>query len=156
MSARKASVFLRVMVLLGVVVTGMAWPIGGAVAAPDAPAGKALQFNGTNQYVTFGDTRYKEGALSGSPTWNSTANSKLGGSSLTFNGSSQYVTTGTGTAFNSATFTVETRYMPRMIPSSPPAGRLNLPDWSGGGLRTERRFRVVGRGAGARATVATP
>ncbi|HNQ15019.1 MAG TPA: hypothetical protein PKM58_05615, partial [Pyrinomonadaceae bacterium] len=73
-------------------------------------AGTALQFDGSNQYVTFGDTRLTPGTLAGAtlPTWNTTANSRLGSSSLTFNGSTGYVTTGTGTAFNSATFTVET------------------------------------------------
>ncbi|MBK7452253.1 MAG: LamG domain-containing protein [Anaerolineales bacterium] len=50
------------------------------------------------------------GTLSGTtiPTWNTTVNSKLSRSSLTFNGSTAYVTTGVGTAFNSATFAVET------------------------------------------------
>jgi hypothetical protein len=58
-----------------------------------ASVGTALQFNGTNQYVTFGNTRLTPGMLTNAPGWNTQANSKLGGSSLT----SQYVTTGVGT-----------------------------------------------------------
>ncbi|HET9908172.1 MAG TPA: LamG domain-containing protein, partial [Anaerolineales bacterium] len=73
-----------------------------------APAGTALQFNGTSQYVTFGNTRLIPGTLTNSPTWNTQTNSRLGRSSLLLNGTNQYVTTGIGTTFNSASFTVET------------------------------------------------
>ena len=52
-----------------------------------APKDTALQFDGTNDHVTFGDTRmtpvrFLVHCLHGIHT----ANSKLGGSSLTFNG----------------------------------------------------------------------
>ncbi len=73
-----------------------------------ANAGTALQFNGSSQYVTFGDTSMVRGVLTGSPTWNSAANSKFGASSLTFDGSRQYVTFGAAPELGSAVFTIET------------------------------------------------
>src|SRR5215216_2615340 len=76
-----------------------------------APAGTALQFNGSSQYVTFGNTRMIPGTLANAPTWNIQANSKLGSSSLTFNGSSQYVTFGTAPELGAATFTLETWFI---------------------------------------------
>ena len=72
-----------------------------------APAGTALQFNGSSQYVTFGSTRLTSGTLTSTPTWNTIANSKLGGSSLTFNGTSQYVTLGTAPELGATNFTLE-------------------------------------------------
>ena len=57
-----------------------------------APAGTALQFNGTNQHVTFGNTALTQGTLTATPSWQTQANSRLGSSSLLLNGTSQYVT----------------------------------------------------------------
>lgn len=76
--------------------------------AKAAPAGTALQFNGTNQHATFGNTRLIPGTLTASPTWNIQANSRLGSSSLTFNGSTQYVTFGAAPELGSTNFTIET------------------------------------------------
>ena len=73
-----------------------------------APAGTALQFNGTNQHVTFGNTRSIPGTLTGTPAWNTLANSRLGSSSLSFNGTSQYVTFGAAPELGVTNFTLET------------------------------------------------
>jgi hypothetical protein len=100
----KFPTLLRLLVLVSMVISGLALP---ARVVQAADAGYGLQFNGSSQYVTFGDTKMTPGALTGSPTWNTTVNSRLGRSSVTFNGTSQYVTTGIGTGLNSATFTVE-------------------------------------------------
>src|SRR6266498_5554417 len=87
----------------------------GAIGIPQtaeaAPAGTALQFNGSNQYVTFGNTRMIPGTLTNAPTWNTQANSKLGSSSLTLNGSSQYVTFGAAPELGATSFTLETWFM---------------------------------------------
>ncbi len=75
-----------------------------------APKDTALQFDGTDDHVTFGDTRMTSGTLSGTttPTWNTQANSQLGASSLTFNGSTAYVTFGAAPLLNATNFTLET------------------------------------------------
>ena len=73
-----------------------------------APKDTAVQFDGTNDYVTFGDTRMVNGTLTGPPTWNTQVNSKFGASSLTFNGTSQYVTMGAAPSLNATNFTIET------------------------------------------------
>src|SRR6266498_2433749 len=85
--------------------------IGIPLNAFAAPAGTALQFNGTNQYVTFGNTRMLPGTLTNAPTWNTQGNSQLGSSSLTFNGSSQYVTFGAAPELGATSFTLETWFM---------------------------------------------
>ncbi len=74
----------------------------------DLAAGTALQFNGVNQHVTFGDTRLTAGTFAASPTWNTSPNSKFGASSLTFNGTSQYVTFGNAAELRLSVFTIET------------------------------------------------
>ena len=74
-----------------------------------APKDTALQFDGTNDHVAFGDTRMTSGTLTNTPTWNSAANSKWGASSLTFlNTSSEYVTFGNAPELGLTNFTVET------------------------------------------------
>src|SRR6266498_4860519 len=87
----------------------------GAIGIPQtaeaAPAGTALQFNGSNQYVTFGNTRMIPGTLTATPIWNASNASRLGNSSLTFNGSTQYVTFGAAPELGTATFTLETWFM---------------------------------------------
>ena len=83
----------------------------GVLVAPNAfaaPAGNALSFDGTNDHVTFGDTSMIRGTLTGSPTWQTAANSKLGASSLAFNGTNQYVTFGAAPELNATNFTIET------------------------------------------------
>ena len=83
-------------------------PVAGVLPAVAAPKDMALQFDGTNDYVTFGNTRMTPGTLAGTPTWSTQANSKLGASSLTFNGSTAYVTFGAAPDLNATNFTVET------------------------------------------------
>ena len=92
------------LVILALVVSAFA----PQVSVQAAPSVSALQFNGTNQYVTFGNTRVTPGTLTGTPTWNTQTNSKFGASSLTFNGTSQYVTFGAAPDLNAANFTIET------------------------------------------------
>jgi fibronectin type 3 domain-containing protein len=94
-----------------IVILSMLFSSMGVSPAKAAPAGTALQFNGSNQYVTFGNTRMIPGTLTASPTWNTSAASRLGSSSLTFNGSTQYVTFGTAPELGTATFTLETWFM---------------------------------------------
>ena len=72
-----------------------------------APAGTALQFNGTSQYVTFGKAAPNSGFSVATPTWQTPANSKLGNSSLLFNGSTQYVSFGRATELGLTTFSLE-------------------------------------------------
>ncbi len=71
-----------------------------------APAGTALQFNGSSQYATFGKAAPNSGYLVNTPTWTTTAQ-KLGDSALVFNGTSQYATFGKATELGAATFTLE-------------------------------------------------
>jgi hypothetical protein len=98
----------RVVIFLALMLLGLVLLSASAPAVNAAPAGNALQFNGTNQYVTFGDTKMRVGTLTNTPAWNTAANSKLGASSLTFNGTNQYVTFGTAPELGAATFTIET------------------------------------------------
>ena len=102
---RTCNVNLRLLMVLFFLLSALNFQVESASAAP---AGTALQFDGTNDYVTFGDTRLVSGTLTGTPTWNTTANSRLGDSSLTFNGSSQYVTFGAAPSLNTTYFTLET------------------------------------------------
>src|SRR5215208_1795368 len=71
--------------ILSMLLSAVGMPTQSVLAAPQDTA---LQFDGINDHVTFGDTRLPPGTLAGStlPTWNTTANSRLGASSLTFNG----------------------------------------------------------------------
>lgn len=83
----------------------------GVVQVSAAPAGTALQFNGTNQYATFGRTAPNPGTLmpvAGPPTWTTAANAHLGNSSLQFNGTNQYVTFGSAPDLGATNFTLET------------------------------------------------
>jgi len=76
-----------------------------------APAGTALQFNGTNQYATFGRAAPNPGILmpiATPPTWTTSANAKLGNSSLQFNGTNQYATFGVAPDLGATNFTIET------------------------------------------------
>ena len=79
-----------------------------------APAGTALQFNGTSQYVTLGRAAPSQGTLTPTttpPAWQTLpANIKFGSSSLAFNGS-QYVTIGTAPDLGAQNFTIETWFM---------------------------------------------
>ncbi len=102
---RVPNISLRLILVLFFVLSSTGAPVNRVFAEP---AGTALQFNGSNQYVTFGQTRMTPGTFSGSPTWNTQANSKLGRSSLTFNGSSQYVSFGNAPELGLQTFTIET------------------------------------------------
>ena len=100
---RTISQFSHLLVIFALLFSGF-----GISLANAAPAGTALQFNGTNQHVTFGNTRLIPGTLTASPTWNTQANSRLGSSSLTFNGSTQYVTFGAAPELGATNFTIET------------------------------------------------
>jgi len=74
-------------------------------------AGTALQFNGSNQYVTFGKAVGNTGAAVGSPTWVSASPftpPPSGLRALQLNGSNQYVTFGAAPGLGAATFTLET------------------------------------------------
>jgi fibronectin type 3 domain-containing protein len=110
-----------------------------------APAGKALQFDGTNDHVTFGQTRMTPGTLSGTtiPTWNTALNSKLGGSSLTFNGSTAYVTFGNASELGLTNFTIETWF----YRSAAGAGT-DTSAVGGGGLQGAIPLLTKGRGEG--------
>jgi hypothetical protein len=72
-----------------------------------APAGTALQFNGTSQYATFGKAAPNSGFAVAAPVWQTPANSRLGNSSLLFNGSTQYVSFGKAAELGLTTFTLE-------------------------------------------------
>src|SRR5688572_21272216 len=72
-----------------------------------APAGTALQFNGTSQYATFGKAAPNSGFAVATPVWQTPVNSRLGGSSLLFNGTSQYISFGKGAELGLTTFTLE-------------------------------------------------
>ncbi|MBK7319521.1 LamG-like jellyroll fold domain-containing protein [Candidatus Villigracilis affinis] len=91
--------------ILSMLFSALGIPVQSVLAAP---AGTALQFNGTNQHVTFGNTRSIPGTLTGTPAWNTLANSRLGSSSLLFNGTSQYVTFGAAPELGVTNFTLET------------------------------------------------
>ena len=107
-------------------------------------AGTALQFNGTNQYVTFGDTRLTPGTLSGTtkPAWNTTVDSKLGASSLTFNGSTAYVTFGAAPDLGATNFTLETWFY------WTGAGATTTTSSAGGGGLTAGAIPLVTKGRG--------
>src|SRR5688500_4588192 len=107
-----------------------------------APAGTALQFNGTNQHVTFGNTRLTPGTLTASPTWNTQTNSRLGSSSLTFNGSTQYVTFGAAPTLGATSFTLETWFY------WTGAGGTTTTSGAGGGGLTVGAIPLVTKGRG--------
>ena len=96
-----------IIIILSMLLGAVGLPAQTALAAPKDTA---LQLDGTNDHVTFGDTKLTPGTLSGTtiPTWNTIANSKLGRSSLTFNGSTAYVTFGAVPDLNATNFTIET------------------------------------------------
>ena len=94
----------NIFLVLAMLISGLSLS---ATPAKAAPAGTALQFNGSSQYVTFGNTRMLPGTLTNTPTWNTQANSKLGSSSLLFNGTSQYVTFGAAPELGATNFTLE-------------------------------------------------
>ena len=128
---RKARIF-SITIILSMLFSVMGIPPQSAQAAP---AGSALQFDGSNDYVTYGDTRMVNGTLTASPTWNTPANSRLGASSLTFNGTSQYVTMGTAPELGAVNFTLETWFY-----------------WTGGGTTTT----TSGSGGGGLTSGAIP
>ena len=107
-----------------------------------APAGTALQFNGSNEYVTFGNTRMTPGTLTGGPTWNTSANSRLGASSLTFNGTNQYVTMGAAPDLGATNFTLETWFY------WTGAGGTTTTSGAGGGGLTAGAIPLVTKGRG--------
>ena len=91
----------------------------------------ALEFDGTNDYVTCGSAVGPNGTLMPAgtpPTWVSIANSKLGNSALQFNGSTQYVTFGRASNLNTKTFTVETWFKRTGTGSSSTTGNSGVPD----------------------------
>ena len=112
LSAQNSSAFLEPISLSGQYLNSYA-----AFLLP--PTETALQFDGVNDHVTFGDTKLTPGTLSGTPTWNTTVNSKLGSSSLGFNGTSQYVTFGAAPGLGAVNFTLEAWFY-----------------WTGGGATT--------------------
>ncbi len=105
MPTRKRSTLFHLFVLLSIVFSGLTVPFNSAAAGP---AGTALQFNGSNQYVTFGNTAAVRGTLVTTPTWQTALNSILGSSSLAFNGTNQYVTFGAAPELGVQYFTIET------------------------------------------------
>ncbi|HNG94703.1 MAG TPA: hypothetical protein PLB32_18015, partial [Acidobacteriota bacterium] len=107
-----------------------------------APAGTALQFNGSNQYATFGNTRMTPGTLTGSPTWNTSVNSRLGASSLTFNGTSQYVTMGSAPDLGATNFTLEAWFY------WTGAGATTTTSGAGGGGLTTGAIPLISKGRG--------
>ena len=112
--------------------------------AEAAPAGTALQFNGTNQYVTFGNTSMIQGTLTGSPVpvWQTQANSRLGASSLSFNGTNQFVTFGAAPALGATNFTLETWF------NWTGAGGTTTTSGAGGGGLTVGVIPLVTKGRG--------
>ncbi|MGD8306990.1 MAG: hypothetical protein PVF17_10070, partial [Ignavibacteria bacterium] len=71
----------------------------------------ALQFDGSNDYVTFGSPVGPNGVLINSPTWDTEtgiAPPPTNNYSLQFDGTNQYVTFGVAQGLNSKNFTVET------------------------------------------------
>ena len=108
MSTHKPSTLLRTLILLSVIFANLGLPVGSAV-----PRLRGRRCSLMDEQPVCDVWRYQNWLLVHSlallylhgiqrliPNWVA--------SSLTFNGSTAYVTTGTGTAFNSATFTVET------------------------------------------------
>src|SRR5436309_15739033 len=77
-----------------------------------ADAGTALDFNGSNQYVTFGTALgTRNGTAVASPTWVAGypfPTSPPINNALQFNGSSQYVTFGAAPSLGATSFTLET------------------------------------------------
>src|ERR1700752_1814343 len=110
--------------------------------ASAAPAGTALQFNGTSQYVTFGNTSMVQGTLTNTPGWQTQANSRLGTSSLSFNGTNQYVTFGTAPALGATNFTLETWF------NWTGAGATTTTSGAGGGGLTVGAIPLVTKGRG--------
>ncbi|HSB01494.1 MAG TPA: LamG-like jellyroll fold domain-containing protein, partial [Anaerolineales bacterium] len=110
-----------------------------------APAGTALQFNGSNQYVTFGNTRLTPGTLTNGPTWNTLANSRLGSSSLTLNSTTanQYVTFGAAPELGTTNFTIETWFYRTGAGSGTDTSGVG-----GGGLQGAIPLLTKGRGEG--------
>jgi len=93
-----------------VIITLLVLAPAGALATPaHAPrAGSALQFNGTNQYVTFGRAVGTTGTINNYATAMWTTNSPFGsGRALLFNGSNQYVTFGQAPELGLSSFTIE-------------------------------------------------
>ena len=101
----RVPVWFSLLVIVTILSTGLAAP--GALAAPQAPmAGSAVQFDGTNDYVTFGIANGPTGTATNGPTWSTSP--QLGGAALEFDGTNDYVTFGAAPNLVAAVFTLET------------------------------------------------
>src|SRR5438093_6530821 len=109
--------------LLALAILAGAISISPGRQAGAADAGTALDFNGSNQYVTFGTALgSRNGTTVASPTWvagNPFPSPPPINNALQFNGSSQYVTFGAAPTLGAPNFTLETWF-----------------NWTGGGVAT--------------------
>src|SRR3989454_8408132 len=124
--------------LVALAILAGAIPLSAGRQAGAADAGTALDFNGSNQYVTFGTALgSRNGTTVASPTWvagNPFPSPPPINNALQFNGSSQYVTFGAAPTLGAPNFTLETWF-----------------NWTGGGVTTS-----TGSGGLENATAAIP